>query len=867
MELNNIIAQTADPEVTLNRLQTLLKIEQATQVFNLFSDEQKSGLIQILGISRFLFNFLYRHPDAISLIGIPYQTTGTINISDVNELRLYKYRCLLQITWMDVCNTCPYETVLFNLSHLADSILQSCHALVTKESNEFKPNIDIAIMALGKLGANELNYSSDVDLVFVLRNCDMENRHDMYEYYTRHIQKFCRLLSEKSEDGFLYRVDLNLRPWGRSAPLVFSLDDTEQYYQASKEAWERIAWLRGRVVAGSKELGSELISRLKPFVFHKALGDEDVKRFLKIKKDMAGQRKKEGHWNIKLGEGGIRDIEFFIQLLQIINGAHHPDLQITNTIKTLRCLKNHGIINNEESIELEDSYLFLRRVENRLQMFDEQQTHQLPHDEQKLKHFALMMGYKSKSVNNAYTGFRNDLLLHQRIAKKYFDKLLTENVDLSLSDNPIESALANAWHQDAASNSLNRWQELSVKENWKMAVKSQALMVTLFGASWYFTRFCFYRGDKIISLFDKNVQTTMIVESSLNELKNFPMYSSLDDAVEQLSIRKNEIMLSILLLQLGHVIEQEEAELLLTRLAENVLFVMCRLFGLDQFKDIQYIVLAMGRFAGCEMNYGSDLDLIFIEKKMSPVNDEHMANKIRTMLRYISLVNPSGRLYEIDMRLRPHGNSGTLVTPLDSFLKFHQSEREIWERQMMTRGRVVIGDKELSEQVIKEISDNVYGKYEVSWLAKEIMKVRLLVEQELAAGKDNIEIKRGKGGIMDVDFITHFLQLTHGSDFPQLRNSSTRLVLKESSSLGFISEKEKMKLLDAYNFYKKSEAALRVFDMKSTSKVSKYKKSLLPLARALGFVDTNHDEAVKQYQDKLAQYRNDVRQIFESIVI
>ncbi len=864
--MDNLIAQTADPKTTSNRLQTLLENEQAVQVFNSFSDEQKSGLIRILGISRFLFNFLHRHPDAISLIGIPYQATEITNISDVNELRLHKYRCLLQITWMDVCNTCPYETVLFNLSHLADSILQSCHALVTKELNEFEPNIDIAIMALGKLGANELNYSSDVDLIFVLRNYDKENRHDMHEYYTRHIQKFCRLLSEKSEDGFLYRVDLNLRPWGRSAPLVFSLDDTEQYYQASKEVWERIAWLRGRVVAGSKELGSELILRLKPFVFHKMLGDEDVKRFLKIKNDMAGQRKKEGHWNIKLGEGGIRDIEFFVQLLQIINGAHYPDLQITNTIKTLRCLENHGVINNEESVELEDSYLFLRRLENRLQMFDEQQTHQLPHDEQKLKHFALMMGYKSKSVNNAYAGFKNDLLLHQRIAKKYFDKLLTENVDLSLGDNPIESALANAWHQDVASNSLNRWQELSVKEGWKMTVKSQALMVTLFGASWYFTRFCFYRGGKIISLFDKDVQITTAVESSLNELKQFPMGYSLDDAVEQLSIRKNEIMLSILLLQLGHVIEQQEVELLLTRLARNVLFVMCRLFKLGQLKDIQYVVLAMGRFAGHEMNYGSDLDLIFIEKRLNPASDEQIANKIRKMLRYISLVNPSGRLYEIDMRLRPHGNSGTLVTPLNSFLKFHQSEREIWERQMMTRSRAVIGNKELSEQVSKKILDNVYGKYEISWLAKEIIKVRLLVEQELADGKDKIEIKRGKGGIMDIDFLTHFLQLAYGGDFPQLKNSSTRFVLKESLSLGLISEKAKMKLLDAYDFYKKSEAALRVFDMKSTSKVSKDKKSLLPLARALGFVDTDYDVAVKQYQDKLMQYRDDVRQLFESIM-
>ncbi len=429
MELDSLIEKTADPDATANRLQALLDNEQSARIIDGFTDDQRSGLIQILGISRFLSNFLSRYPDVVALIGSPYQAREINHIADVKELRLFKYRSLLQITWMDVCNTCPYETVLFNLSHLADSIIQVGHRIVAKDSNDFDYNNDIAIMALGKLGANELNFSSDVDILFVLQDSDDQKRHEMHKYYTQHIRRFCRLFTDNTEDGFLYRVDLNLRPWGRSAPLTFSLDEYEEYYQSSKETWERIAWLRGRFVAGSKELGNEMVSRLKPFVYHKSLSTEDIDRFFKIKSDMSAQREKEGHWNIKLGAGGIRDIEFFVQMLQIINGGHHPELQVTSTVEVLKKLNHFGFINHEEITELKESYIFLRRLENRLQMIDEQQTHQLPNDKVKLKQITRMMGYAGESIDDAYADFNNDLMLHQKIATKYFETLLTENAD------------------------------------------------------------------------------------------------------------------------------------------------------------------------------------------------------------------------------------------------------------------------------------------------------------------------------------------------------------------------------------------------------------------------------------------------------
>ena len=423
-----------------------------------------------------------------------------------------------------------------------------------------------------------------------------------------------------------------------------------------------------------------------------------------------------------------------------------------------------------------------------------------------------------------------------------------------------------AWHQQAASGSLQRWRELAKKEGWQQSEASLQLMIRVFGASWYFTRFVFFRGKDILPLFAPENQQPARVEQAIMCLANRQLDNSHSQAIEQLRIVKNELMLSILLLQLGNVIQQAQAERLLTLLADNVLQVMYRLYGLDQLEETQCIVLAMGRFAGYEMNYGSDLDLIFIEQVADKTGFEQTFAQIRKMLRHIAMMDPSGALYAIDMRLRPHGSSGTLVTPLDSFVEFHAGKREIWERQMMTRSRVVCGDSGLSSRVQEAILGSVYQQYEHSYLASEIMKVRLLVEQELAGGKDSIELKRGKGGIMDIDFLTHYLQLAHGHDDPDFQQTSTRRLLDIARQKALLKESVASVLLEAYDFYKTSERALRIFDMKSISKLAMTTAAVLPVARAHGYLDEDHDQAVTRYLDKLFSYRDKVRFIFKEVL-
>lgn len=359
----DLLDQSPNPELASLRLERLLQEDVVDNVLREKPAEFIQVFINIIAVSNFLFHYLCREPEAIYLIGSEQSELIHIEkVSDIEGLRLLKYRELLRITSLDIYNQVAYEQILLALSDLADEILNKVLELI-EAADDLKrtdKEVPLALFAMGKLGAQELNYSSDVDLIFVCANNE-DIKGDVNEYHSAMVQRirfFIRDLEEKNSTGFLYRVDLNLRPWGRSAPLVMSIDDTEHYYEASTEAWERFAWLRARYIAGSESLGADMLERLSPFRYRNILGLEDLERFIGIKDEMSGIRQREGCWNVKMGEGGIRDIEFFIQVLQIVNARLHPELQQTNTLKLLICMVELGLIDNNEAGNIRESYLF-----------------------------------------------------------------------------------------------------------------------------------------------------------------------------------------------------------------------------------------------------------------------------------------------------------------------------------------------------------------------------------------------------------------------------------------------------------------------------------------------------------------------------
>ena len=427
--LERLIQSSPDPEATANRMDRLCADVTALHEIERLPPELLRDLVTIISTSNFLFHFIMRHPGSITLLGRHSSPgDGEVEaITDFNALRLYKYRELLKITWMDISQSCGYQLVLKALSSLAETVVRRAMRLSLEDDNNYRLVMNsLAVMALGKLGAAELNFSSDIDLVFISINPDT-HRGDYQDLQDKLIEAIRRLnsaLEEITDQGFLYRVDMKLRPWGSSGPMIMAIDDTEHYYEASSEPWERFAWLRARCIAGSVPLGAAMKERMRPFVFMRSLSTEDLERFIEIKNDMSKARRRKGYWNVKVGEGGIRDIEFFIQMLQVVNAAKHDALQTTNTLEALAGLGGNALISPADEQQLHGAYLYLRRLENRLQMIDERQTHNLPDTREQRLRLARSLNAGAATDAEILGNFESELFINQSIAKRCFERIL-----------------------------------------------------------------------------------------------------------------------------------------------------------------------------------------------------------------------------------------------------------------------------------------------------------------------------------------------------------------------------------------------------------------------------------------------------------
>jgi len=436
---------------------------------------------------------------------------------------------------------------------------------------------------------------------------------------------------------------------------------------------------------------------------------------------------------------------------------------------------------------------------------------------------------------------------------------------MSLKDS-LQGTLAKAWHQDVANSSLERWLSLCEKNQWGRCPDNLDLLVSLFGASWYFTRFVFFRGRKIAGLFDEPRTLDFTSASLIDDFMKLSPGADQETQFESLKIAKNEIMLTILLAQLSESHRQEEIECALTRLAEATLFCAIQILTDNDVEITDNIaILAMGRMAGNEMNFGSDLDLIFLYPGGSQELAYKISSFVRKLMRIIGLLSPAGLLYEVDMRLRPHGNSGLLVTRVQSFVDYHKNERDIWERQMMTRCRAVVDVGNLAISAFAQIESSIYQKYDEKHLRSEIIDMRQLVVDELGNKQGKYDLKRGAGGIMDIDFLTHYLQLLHGYEDASLRTSSTRTALKKLSEAGKINNEVSKFLLEAYDYLKTIESHIRVFDMKSISSFPKDAGKNIGLLRSMNYQDDNIENAAGQFMDDYKNISKKTRNIFNDI--
>ena len=956
---------TPSPDMALNNFERLAGVVPAGDLDEVSRRKKRlTQFIHLCGSSPFLVNLLYKTPSLIRWLFLDnaidlsrsademlVELRGQVDdLTDftalLKVLRCCKRAEILRIAARDLNGLAPLEEITAELTSLACASLQVayevCRRCLTRDhgvplmhTETGMREAEMTVIGMGKLGGNELNFSSDIDIIYFYESDKGETSGidagtagtrgviSLHAFFNKLGEMISKALSLVTEDGFVFRVDVGLRPEGKSGDMAVSLRSAEIYYESWGQSWERTAMLKARPVAGSKELGEQLLRMLQPFVYRKYLDYnliEDMKN-MKLKIDASLARSREGETNLKLGRGGIREIEFFIQALQLVYAGKNPKLRERNSLKSLETLLAARLVSEEDHRKLVEAYRFLRTVEHRIQVVQERQTHNLPGKDEELVALARRSGFlrpdglqRFRAVLEQHRGNVSSIystLFHGRddkmqqsvepevlffldhkadedLVKDMLAERRFENVDrayenlLSLRRGPEKANLTERSRRrlekisplllrevfrspdpDMALANLERFLAMVGSRSSYYALLAEnpealKMLVSLFGMSEFLSKILIGHPELLDSLVARSevsaVKSRDEIARDLDVLLGQSDY--FEDQLDIMRRFRNEEFLRIGLNDIHGNLGQSEITAQLSLLGEVCLAAAFRLatqelkrFGQPTYqqdgaaRQANLAVIGMGKLGGGELNYHSDLDIIFVydrqgytdgDKQIS--NHEYFAKLAQKVISVLTMQTREGYVYKIDTRLRPSGNAGPLVTSLDSFLEYHRKEAQIWERQALTKARVVLGDDVLAGQLHDVIRHTVYGASIDDDGRCEIHRLRMRMENELAKETaETYNIKTGRGGMVDVEFTVQFLLLKYGCRYPQLRTPSTIVALKEIRTLGLLAENEAEIMLSGYKFLRKLENRLRIIHDYSVNDLGGPKNYINKLALRLGY--------------------------------
>lgn len=787
------------------------------------------------------------------------------------QLRHYRHKKMLHILWREYAHsTGPGET-LACLSALADELLLAAQSIainllrdrfgtaVTKDGD----SIPLVILAMGKLGGLELNFSSDIDIIFLYPEdgeTDGPRSLSANEYFVRLTRRVVRLLDETTEDGFVFRVDTRLRPFGDSGPPVVNFASLESYLLAHGRSWERYAYVKARVV-GEKEISaaaSELLDgMIKPFVYRRYL-DFGVFESLREMKALivAEVRRRELANNIKLGPGGIREIEFIVQSLQLVRGGGNRKLREPQLEIAMRELDHARALPAESVAELTASYRFLRRLENLIQAIRDQQTHDLPEDELDQQRLAYAMQF------DGWNSLVTELTLHRGIVVRYFQEVAFRAQGESGSTTTANNyaALWNAGGDEA------QWSELLLEQGFDQAsilakelvafstgrtvreLRSTArkrlhhfvpeLLKLLNGRPMPATTLKrvlnivsrILRRSAYIALLNENHAAMRrlvdLCEQSVylaDEIGRFPVLldemldprlfaaavsaaemreeitarlqqiagSNPEDQIEVLSQFQRATLFRIAIADFSGEMPIMKVSDALTDLAELVLEKTLQCAWVDltgKYGEPVYLldgirhkagfgVIAYGKLAGMELSYQSDLDLVFLHDSVGDEqhtdgavqldNSMFFARLVRRLVHFLTTQTSSGALYEVDTRLRPSGRSGLLVSSVESFERYQLENAWTWEHQALLRSRPVAGSVKVQREFEQIRSRILALRVDRDKLAADVRKMRARMRAQLdKTSAERFDLKQGRGGIADLEFLVQYLALKNAGSNP-----------------------------------------------------------------------------------------------------
>jgi glutamate-ammonia-ligase adenylyltransferase len=767
-----------------------------------------------------------------------------------SRLRHDRSLMFLHSAYRDLNQLADLQEVVQGWTDFADqSVMAACRVVGLELQDRYgiprdeagNPQVPV-IIAMGKMGGAELNVSSDIDLVFCYPQSgqtDGPTALDLSDYFARLVRQFSTLLEEPTAEGFVFRVDLRLRPDGRSGPAALSFDALEQYLEIRGRPWERHAWLKARAVGVEPLVDQALQDIVRPFVYRRYLDFGTLASLRELHDRMQEDDSiKNREEDLKLGIGGIRQLEFTAQVTQLIRGGDEPLLQVRSTREALRRLEQRGYLDKNEALDLLAAYDFLRRAEHRVQYREDAQTHALPPVGPERNLLAETMGFGTTLE------FEQTLQGHRQRVHQLFRRFMglkvsaTETPAATADIHPLWQALMGGheetarllWKESFGTTEalgfahlkdflLSRAWRSSHEEGRKRLTKllSQCLhqaqadpaqvpgigrvcrvFNSIAGRETYFSLLTEYP-----FVLERLMRICSASAWLAEQLARTPLL--LDELVNP-SAARQELTAAVLRQEIAQclagVAKEQEARMDALRRTQQRLMFRLALVDLEQEMDVREVsdrlsdladaclaavvqeldlgpgfsVVGFGKLGGKELGYGSDLDLVFVYDP-EQIPGEKAARAAQRLITWMSTPTTAGILYEVDVALRPDGASGLLVSSLPAFQHYQRERAWVWEHQALTRARVCAGDPQLGRAVEALREEIITRPRDLNALAGEIlsMRSRMRREQKIPAGQ--WEIKKGEGGLIDLEFLVQFLILAHAHDHPELTANSGNMAL------------------------------------------------------------------------------------------
>ncbi|HEX6234202.1 MAG TPA: bifunctional [glutamine synthetase] adenylyltransferase/[glutamine synthetase]-adenylyl-L-tyrosine phosphorylase [Jiangellaceae bacterium] len=897
-------------------------------------DELRTLLLAVVGFSAPLADHLVRHPDQWSDLrhsdllerAAPTDVRAALGRANTaDELRVEYRRRLLQLAALDLTDVLDMAPVSAELAGLAAATLDAALELAARDLPPDAEPCRLAVIGMGKTGGAELNYVSDVDVIFVAEPVAGGNEPAALKTATALATAMMRLCSEYTAEGTIWPVDAALRPEGKSGPLVRTVASHTTYYQSWAKTWEFQALLKARHVAGDAELAQEYISAVQPLVWRAADRDgfvEDVRAMRRLVTDHV--RPAEAERQLKLGPGGLRDVEFAVQLLQLVHGRTDESLRSPNTLEALEALIAGGYVGRADGAVLDQAYRFLRTLEHRIQLQRLRRTHVVPSQPEQLRRLARALGLRHAEELTT-TWRRHAMEVHRLHEKLFYRPLLTAVARLPgeearLTPEAARQRLEALGYLDPAG-ALRHLEALTRGVSRRAAIQRTLLPVllgwfadgpepdaglagfrkvsdALGDTHWYlrllrderaaaermarvlasgrYATELLLRAPEAVRIFGDDTELEPRPRESL-EAEALAGVRRHDDAVAAISgvraMRRRELFRIATANLVGRLPAKDVGEAL-TAVAEatlaGALETAVRAVELERREPLltRVAVIAMGRLGGREMSYASDADVLFVHQPLDGADDQAAAQSAlavaNEMRRLLAVPSPEPAL-TIDPNLRPEGRQGPLVRTLASYRAYYARWGEVWERQALLRAAPCCGDPMAAERFMALIDPLRWPRDGLTDAeVREIRRIKARVESErLPRGVDrSVHLKLGPGGLSDVEWAAQLIQLRHGCAVPDLRTTQTRRALDAAVDAELLNRGDRDVLVEAWNFANAIRDALVLVSGRPSDMLPTDVRTLAAVSRVLGYGSGEIAAFLDDHRRRARRARTVVERIF-----